>query len=522
MSPELLRSLLTVVFGALAGGLTNTIAVWMLFHPYRPPRIGPFRIRFLHGAIPKNQDRLAEAVGRTVGNRLLTEADLTRILTNQEFRDAFDRRLEGFIRSVAETERGSLRDLLPPEFLREIEPMLEGVVDLLEGRLGSWLDSPDFERTVEARVESLLDGLAGHPVRELLTEEREAALTDAVETWLDAIVDRPGFRRAVRDYLDRVSTSLLRDDRTFEEVLPAGLAASLERAISSYLPLAVQKLGGILEDPGARARLESVVHDMFQRFLRDLRFHQRMMARLVVTESTLDKMLRTLEEEGAEHLSEMLRDPAVQEATAIKINDAVYDFLERPVTSVLGKPGDENVERAKETIVEWIVTMGRDPETLRFLADRMRLGVRRAAENTWGDLLGSVPSGKVAGSMVAVARSNAAREAYREVLTHFLRSLLDRPIGRPARWLPSGSPGRIEQVLSEPLWGWLQGQIPEIVRTLDVARRVEEKVRGYPTKKMEALVRRVTERELRLIIRLGYVLGAGIGGMLLAVNALLG
>ena len=27
-----------VFFGALAGGLTNAIAIWMLFHPYEPRR----------------------------------------------------------------------------------------------------------------------------------------------------------------------------------------------------------------------------------------------------------------------------------------------------------------------------------------------------------------------------------------------------------------------------------------------------------------------------------------------------
>jgi uncharacterized membrane protein YheB (UPF0754 family) len=37
---------------------------------------------------------------------------------------------------------------------------------------------------------------------------------------------------------------------------------------------------------------------------------------------------------------------------------------------------------------------------------------------------------------------------------------------------------------------------------------------------MEELVRKVTDRELRLIVRLGYVLGAFIGIVLVAVNAL--
>ena len=40
----------------------------------------------------------------------------------------------------------------------------------------------------------------------------------------------------------------------------------------------------------------------------------------------------------------------------------------------------------------------------------------------------------------------------------------------------------------------------------------------YPTEKVEELIRRVTDRELRLIVKLGYALGAMIGLVLVLVN----
>jgi uncharacterized membrane protein YheB (UPF0754 family) len=59
VSDDVLRTLLTIVFGAIAGGTTNAIAVWMLFHPYEPPRVFGRRISLLQGAMPKNKARLA-------------------------------------------------------------------------------------------------------------------------------------------------------------------------------------------------------------------------------------------------------------------------------------------------------------------------------------------------------------------------------------------------------------------------------------------------------------------------------
>ncbi len=43
----------------------------------------------------------------------------------------------------------------------------------------------------------------------------------------------------------------------------------------------------------------------------------------------------------------------------------------------------------------------------------------------------------------------------------------------------------------------------------------------FPTPRLEELVRKVTDRELKLIVRLGYVLGAFIGTALVVVDALL-
>jgi uncharacterized membrane protein YheB (UPF0754 family) len=516
-----LQAIVTILFGALSGGLTNTVAVWMLFHPYEAPRIGRFRLSFLHGAIPKNQGRLADAIGRVVGNRLLTQDDLTRILSSSEFREAFDRRLESFLREVLERDRGPLREILPVEARAEVDRLLEDASGLLAGRLETWLDSPAFEASVQSRVQDVLARVSDHPVAEVLTPEREAAVATTVEEWLTLLTEREGFHAAVDDYLDRAIETFLREDRTFEEVLPAGLVASFEKALAGYLPLAVKKLGGILEDPEARARLETTVRDLFQRFLGDLRFHQRLVARILVTEDTLDRVLETLEAEGAHRLSEMLRDPTIQEAMASKVNDAVLDFLRRPVTAVLGHPGDDNVNNARDTVASWVLGAARDPATRDFLVGKLRQGMGKAASGSWGDLLRRLPEEQIARAVILAARSEPARRAYREALSRVLVGVLDRPIGRPADGLPAGSTDRLQRALSEPLWEWLQSQSPHVVKTLDVGRRVQEKVSAYPMEKLEELVRRVTDRELRLIVRLGYVLGAMIGGALVAVDALL-
>jgi uncharacterized membrane protein YheB (UPF0754 family) len=521
LAEDLLWAGVTILLGALTGGLTNTIAIWMLFHPYEPPRLlGRWRIGFFQGAVPKNQPRLAAAIGRTVGSRLLTPEDLTRTFADREFREAFDDRLALFLDEVLHTERGSLREMIPETVMDDVEALIADALERGLGQLGDYIDSEAFDDAMCRRADDLVRVISAEPVGGVLTRTRGAALESAVDDWLQAAAESEDFRTTVADYLDRAAEQLLTPGRTFEDILPLGLVSSLEKAIASYLPLAAERLGGLLEDPKARSRFESTIHDLLHRFLRDLKFHQRVVARLVVTEETVDKVLDTIEAEGAERLSEILRDPAVQEAIAAGVNQAIVDFLRRPVREVLGEPHDPAVMEARDTLTGWVVGMARDPATREFLVEKLRTGLEKAGDRTWGEVLERVPTERIAELLVVAVRTDAVQQVIETSAERLVAAALERPIGRPARWFPTDGPGRIEAALGDPIWDWLQTQVPAVVERIDVARRVEDKVLHFPTARMEEIVRRVTDRELRTIVRLGYLLGAFIGILMVMINAL--
>jgi uncharacterized membrane protein YheB (UPF0754 family) len=335
---------------------------------------------------------------------------------------------------------------------------------------------------------------------------------------LGEAVESEGFEGTVEDYVERATENLLEPGKTFEEVLPLGLVGTVEKAISSYLPLALKRLGRLLEDQEARSRFERTLHELFHRFLRDLDFFQRVVARLIVTEDTLNRVLDTIEQEGAERLSGMLREQAIQDAMARGVNDAIVDFLRRPVHSVLGDPDDPSVKEAQATLTGWAVGVARDPATRRFLVEKLEGALDNLGDRTWGEVLEKVPPATLSRWLVSAARSEAARSLFRRWAERMADTLLDKPIGKPADWLPPEAPKRIESAMGDPLWGWLQTQVPDVVHRINVAGRVEEKVLNFPTARMEEIVKRVTDREMKLIVRLGYVLGAFVGGILVVMN----
>ena len=123
--------------------------------------------------------------------------------------------------------------------------------------------------------------------------------------------------------------------------------------------------------------------------------------------------------------------------------------------------------------------------------------------------------------LVSSARTEAASTLFREVADRLSSSLMDRPVGIPANWLPEEAAHKLEEALGDPVWEWLQTQMPSVIQQIDVAGRVERKVLEFPPEKMEELVRRVTHKELRIIVRLGYILGGFIGVVLVILNTIL-
>jgi uncharacterized membrane protein YheB (UPF0754 family) len=72
------------------------------------------------------------------------------------------------------------------------------------------------------------------------------------------------------------------------------------------------------------------------------------------------------------------------------------------------------------------------------------------------------------------------------------------------------------------IWNWLETQLPRFVEQLDIPAMVERKVLGFSTARIEEIIRGVTQRELTMIVNLGYLLGAMIGVLTFLGRRLLG
>ncbi len=105
-----------------------------------------------------------------------------------------------------------------------------------------------------------------------------------------------------------------------------------------------------------------------------------------------------------------------------------------------------------------------------------------------------------------------------EAARNAIRALLRRPLGRPSRWLGEDATRKVREAILNAAWGWTERQVPRVVAQFNVQEMVEQKVLGFSTQRMEEIIRNVTQRELTLIVQLGYVLGAVVGLVAFGLN----
>ncbi|HET7275135.1 MAG TPA: DUF445 family protein [Longimicrobiaceae bacterium] len=517
--------ILPIAIGVTAGFLTNAIAIWMLFHPYKPLRIWGVRVMPM-GAIPKEIDRIARRIGDTVGKELLTPVDIARTLSSESFRQRFDAALGDALRALLDREMGSLRDTVTPEQASQLESVLGRVVEKLLEVVEIYLQSPEWELRVRGFARSLTGEFRDHSFSEVLTPELQADLSVAARELWAGIRESDEFGRVIGEALSRGLGNLLESEKPLRHYVPTGAVNLGEAFVAQYLPLLLERLGQVLDDPSTRDRLQATLHRFVDRFLEEQRTWKRIVGRLVITERTLEQTVEAIEQGGVEEISSLLREPEVQGRVAQAVNEGVEDLLDRPIRDLLGDVTPERAERLRGAMVERVLHLFRHPTTEDVVLRRLDAVLASAAERKVGDvldILGAKRSrdfaDRISDWLVETLRGPRTISFLRGTLEHRADWLLTVPIGRIGQYLPADSVRHAEVFLFDPLWSFIQKRVPTAVAGLPVAQMVENKLKSYPVSKVEELIWRISRKELVLIINLGGFLGALIGSIMLFTSS---
>jgi len=481
--------------GAVIGWCTNWIAIKMLFRPREEKRLFGRKLPFTPGLIPKERDKLAKAMGGTLGANVLTPEVLADAITSPAVRAKIGEALETGFQTLEHTE-DTLDGFLGKLLGAEKDDMLDRAEAFLLEKLGDALQAPALRTAFHDALAAKLSDLPG-----LLSPiwQSESLQAHAMQKGL-AFVQGEDFAAMLQNLAQNAVSGLSENDRTLGEWLPPHAADALKAFLADKAPDLISYFSDLPErhpdvDNALRAMVAQIAEQNFGRFIGLFvrydtvydNIKEKLFAYLAVPENQTG-----LREKAAEWADSLLAKNMKELLTHLP--DDTREALVAKLAALLrNEIGEAQVSRA-----------------VGFLADKaLTLDLRGILPDGWESKAANVLYDLLRKEIIAAAPG----------LLHGLRGKLsDTTPAALLAHIPAESKEKLLTRLSDGVFALVQKAVPVLVNALDVAKMVEDKLNTFTTEEAENLVMSVVKRELSAITNLGALLGLIIGVVPLLLN----
>src|SRR2546430_2337279 len=185
---KILISVAIVVIATLHGYGAAWLAIWMLFHPYKPLKL--FRMTIWpQGMIPRHRDRLAQSIGNAVGNELVSHDTIFNALFETGF---FSPKVEGFVNSytteLLSTVYPSLIEALPSGARAPVLDTIAALQMRLAEHIAKVLKSEQTAEAIENFVDRQVEKLLERKLHDTISDETFAQILGFAETRFQSLV----------------------------------------------------------------------------------------------------------------------------------------------------------------------------------------------------------------------------------------------------------------------------------------------------------------------------------------------
>ena len=207
--------IMPIIIGSIIGYFTNYLAIKMLFRPHKPIYIGKFKLPFTPGIIPKNQKRIARAVGDAVSDQLLTKEAVLESLENTA---------DKYISEIAAKVCGgiSITEMLPKE--TENDKIINSLSDTLSKGI--------FEKAKQIDFDSVIGQLGREAIGSILGSSPLLAMLFN-EDMQNRVCGKLG--NAARNYLDAHGEEMIR------QFVSEYIKEAADKPVGELVPIAEDK-----------------------------------------------------------------------------------------------------------------------------------------------------------------------------------------------------------------------------------------------------------------------------------------
>ncbi|GAA3344958.1 DUF445 domain-containing protein [Deinococcus persicinus] len=190
--------LFMAIIGAAIGGVTNHLAIKMLFRPHNAIYIKNWRVPFTPGLIPKRRDELAKQLGLTVVNYLLTPETFRKKFFSKDIQEKVEKFVQTKVEETIFTNDKTIQDWLniagfahmPATIEQKVEAIVEGQFASVKNTLSTksirTLLSSDMQDTLDAKIPVAVSHILEKGEDYFLSPEGEMTIKAMIDDFLSS------------------------------------------------------------------------------------------------------------------------------------------------------------------------------------------------------------------------------------------------------------------------------------------------------------------------------------------------
>jgi len=328
--------------GAIVGLFTNWIAIKMLFRPRKAIYIGKFKVPFTPGVIPKEKERLAKVIGKTVKDNLLTKENLQDEINRNDIPKVVSEKIDELVLDL-KTNDYTVFDLINKvPFENKNEIILKGEQNL-NLKIEEFLNSETLRESLNnIMAENLISYLKTHNISNISGEfyaKSETFFFDLQKNYLT----EENINNFISSEIDKSFLKLKSKDYKFKEVVTDNQFEITLDFINDIIDKIPDTFEDLLEK---NPDLDRQIFELVSKVIED---NTNTLTRLIIND-------KRIYENTKRSIIDFFRNEAKVLQTKVKVRGFLTDAKEKDLNIFLDKVNLEDLTGLKSIAIDIINT----------------------------------------------------------------------------------------------------------------------------------------------------------------------
>lgn len=506
---------LMVLIATVHGYAAAWLAIRMLFRPRKPFKLLGITI-FPQGMIPRHRDRLANAIGKAVGDELVSQETIMEELLGKEFlRKKIQGVVDSYTAELISQDYPSLVDALPANVR---EPVLDAIFALqlkVADHIEEVLKSEETLGTIYGFVERRVDEFLGQRVSDVVDDETFEKILGFLEARLSGAVKSTEFEEKIRDFIGKRVDDLANTATPLGQMFTDDAIHLLKDKANDQLEPIIHQLTELATAERTRTQISALIKNEVHDYYEQLPFFKKI---FVSRDNLLGEVDTLVNDSLPKRIEETLRGDYFADEARRFVGSAIDNALNRPLPDIVGTIAPDQLDRLKAQIAKAILSFLQGDEMMASVTGYLRETLGNLRPHSIDAIMETLlPESEeklkkmLSNGLLGILSRDETSQIINGVLTNQIDRLLSAPIGKLSDHIPEEKLREASRSLTEAIISAVQSKLPEAIKEFDVGNVVREKILNYPAEKLEALVLSVAKEHLRTIELFGALFGFVIG-----------